>query len=277
MSDQKVGRLAKWPFVFADVFLLSVAYGIYRQSPTPMGAWPMAVAALCVIFAALAAMAPFVLEQRAAVRMAEVASLTEVMEEMKTVHELSAQIANATSLWQSVQEHADRTVSSVKEITSKASGEAQALAQTMQRLNDGEKATMRVEVDKLRRAESEWLQVLVRVMDHVFAVHQAAMRSGKPGLIEQMDLFQSACRDAARRVGLAPFSAEPGEVFDNGRHQWMDPKTNGKPGSAVGETVAAGYTFRGQIIRPALVSPLTGGEPAPAGPDQDTLVLEGNS
>jgi molecular chaperone GrpE (heat shock protein) len=147
----------------------------------------------------------------------------------------------------------------------------------MQRLNDGEKATMRVEVDKLRRAESEWLQVLVRVMDHVFAVHQAAMRSGKLGLIEQMDLFQNACRDAARRVGLAPFSAEPGEVFDNGRHQWIDPKATAKSGSAVGETLAAGYTFRGQIIRPAIVSPLTASEPSSVGPTQDTLVLEGNS
>lgn len=235
----------------------------------------MVVSAFCVIVAAFWGLAPFVLEHKAAVRLAEGTSLTEAMAQMKTLHELSAQVANATSLWQSVQEQTDRTVAAVKEIHSKATHEAQALAQTVQRLNDGEKATMRVEVEKLRRAETEWLQVLVRVMDHVFAVHQAAMRSGKPALIEQMDLFQSACRDAARRVGLAPFSAEPGEAFDHGRHQWMDSKTNGKPGSSVGETVAAGYTFRGQIIRPALVSPLAEGESAGAG--QETLVLEGNS
>ena len=274
MSDQKVEWLPKWPFFLADVLLLGVAWMIYRQSPAPIGIWPMTVSAFCVIAAAFWGLAPFVLEHRAAVRLSEAASLAEAMAGVKTVREVAAQISRATGLWQTVQEQADRTVAATKEFNSKASSEAQALAQTMQRLNDGEKATLRVEVDKLRRTETEWLQVLVRVMDHVFAVHQAAIRSGKPALIEQMDLFQTACRDAARRVGLAQYSAEPGEAFDDGRHQWMDPKTTAKPGSAIGETVASGYTFRGQIIRLALVSPLGSGEPAPT---QDALVLEGNS
>ena len=58
---------------------------------------------------------------------------------------------------------------------------------------------VRLEVEKLRRAEGEWLQVLVRVLDHVYALHLGALRSGQPNLIEQLSNFQNACRDAARR------------------------------------------------------------------------------
>jgi len=75
-------------------------------------------------------------------------------------------------------------------------------------------ATLRLEVEKLRRVESEWLQVAVRMLDHVYALHQGACRSGQPHLIEQVGSFQNACRDAARRVGVTPFTANEGEPFD---------------------------------------------------------------
>jgi molecular chaperone GrpE (heat shock protein) len=275
MSDQKGPRLPKWPFVLADVLLLGAAWSIYSQTLSPMGILPLSLMALCILVAALSGIAPFILEHNSETRLAEAISLADAVDSLKSVREVATQIAGATSQWQTIQEQADRTATVAREMSEKTAGEARTFAQSMQKLSDGEKATLRVEVEKLRRAESEWLQVLVRVMDHVFALHQAALRSGKPGLIEQMDLFQSACKDAARRVGLAPFSAEPGEVFDTARHQWTEPSPAQKPGLAVGEIVAAGYTFRGQLLRPALVSPMAGGNVA--GPTPESLVLEGQS
>jgi len=111
----------------------------------------------------------------------------------------------------------------------------------------------RLEVDKLRRVEKDWLQVLVRMLDHVYALHQGALRSGQPNLIGQLGAFQHACRDAARRVGLAPFTADESEPFDEQRHQLTDGDHKAAAHALVAETLATGYTFQGQLIRPALV------------------------
>jgi molecular chaperone GrpE (heat shock protein) len=132
--------------------------------------------------------------------------------------------------------------------------EVQSFTEFMQQANEKERGTLRIEVEKLRRAEADWLQVLVRTLDHVFALHQGALRSGQPGLIEQLGHFQNACRDAARRVGLTPFSANEAEPFDPQRHQLVDGAAQPAPDAVVAQTIAAGYTFQGRLIRPALVS-----------------------
>jgi len=72
-------------------------------------------------------------------------------------------------------------------------------------------------------------------------------------LIEQMGHFQMACRDVARRVGLTPFTANEAEPFDAQRHQLVEADAKAPAGAVVGETVAAGYTFQGRLLRPALV------------------------
>jgi len=80
-----------------------------------------------------------------------------------------------------------------------------------------------------------------------------AGRSGQPNLIAQMDHFQHACRDAARRIGLTPFTANPSDLFDAQRHQVLDGEPAPPEGATVAETVATGYTFQGRLLRPALV------------------------
>jgi molecular chaperone GrpE (heat shock protein) len=72
-------------------------------------------------------------------------------------------------------------------------------------------------------------------------------------LIEQLGNFQNACREAARRVGLTPFVASPAEPFDKQRHQLVDGNAVPQDGGKVAETVAAGYTFQGRLLRPAIV------------------------
>jgi len=131
--------------------------------------------------------------------------------------------------------------------------EVKAVGEFLQKMNDGEKAHLRLETEKLRRAEQEWLQVLVYLLDHVFALFQAARRSGQPALLEQISLFQNSCRDAARRVGLVPTLAPAGEPFDPKAHQLKDdvvPAAN----AVIAETLATGYTFQGQPLRRALVA-----------------------
>ena len=229
-----------------------------------MGWWQTAFIVLCVAGGAWLAIMPFLLEYRVFVRLAEALNLTTAVEQLKNLETLAGQIGGATGQWQTVQEHADKTTASAKEIAERMTAEVQAFTEFMQRVNDTEKGSLRLEVEKLHRSENEWLQVLVRILDHVYALNQGARLSGQPALVEQLGKFQNACRDAARRVGLTPYVAKDAEPFDPKRHQLMEGNGNGKPveGEIVGETVATGYTFQGRQVRPALVRLRAASKPA---------------
>jgi molecular chaperone GrpE len=269
MRDSIPPRLPKWPFFAGDALLLGAAYFIHTHGEAQMSAGQGGVAALCVGAGAVLAIVPFLLEYRVMARVAEAASLTTVVSQVQKLEELAAEIRGATGLWQTVQEQADKTSAGAQSIAERMTAEVKSFTEFMQRANDTEKANLRLEVEKLRRGEGEWLQVVVRILDHVHALHQAGVRSGQPGLIEQLTHFQNTCLDAARRVGLAPFSAQPGEPFDAQRHQAAD--GDGKPpeGAVVGLVLATGYTFQGRFLRPALVR-VGGGEISPQSAPADS-------
>src|SRR5204862_3437316 len=106
---------------------------------------------------------------------------------------------------------------------------------------------LRLEVEKLRRAEQDWVQVLVRMLDHIYALHQGALRSSHPNVASQVGSFQNACRDVARRVGLSSFTAQESEPFDSQRHQLIDDKVKPPADALVAETLATGFTFQGKF------------------------------
>ena len=142
---------------------------------------------------ALIAMLPFFLEYRAAVKMVETGAMVSTVSQFQNLEEIVRQIGGATSQWQGVQEHSARTATTAKEISERITTEAAAFSQFLQKVNDSEKANLRLEVEKMRRAEADWLQIIVRLLDHTYALHQAAVRSGQPALIEQLGHFQK-CR-----------------------------------------------------------------------------------
>ena len=250
MRAQTDTKLSKWPFFVADAFLLGAAYFVSLQA---MGPLALALLVVCVGAGAGVCILPFVLEYRLTAKLAEANTLATATEQMHNLEELANQITSATGRWQNVQEASEKVSASAKSIAERMAAEAKAFTEFLQKANDSEKATLRLEIDKLRRAESEWLQVLVRMLDHIYALHLGALRSGQPKLIEQLGNFQSACRDAARRVGLTPFAANPAERFDAERHQLLE--TDAKPSAeaTIAETLATGYTFQGRLLRPALV------------------------
>jgi molecular chaperone GrpE (heat shock protein) len=253
MSDLNAPKLSKWPFLLGDSLLVGMACFITYQSRPVLGHWELCFVVLCVVGGALLGIAPFLLEYDARVKVAEASGLTTVVSQMKNLEGLAAQISGATGLWQNAQDAADKTAHAASDIAERMTTEVQSFTEFMQRANDSERATLRLEVEKLRRAEADWLQVLVRMLDHVFALHQGALRSGQPALIEQVSNFQNACRDVARRVGLTPFAAQEAEPFDAKRHQLIEEGATPPPDAVVSETVATGYTFQGRLVRPALV------------------------
>ena len=252
MQDAQSIRVPKWPFFLGDAAMLGLAYFIYYDTRGPLGHWEYGAFGICVALGAMLAVLPFLLDQRASVRQLDTIALGSVSEKISNLEKIAAQIDSATHQWESLQALAGKTAASAGEISWRMAAEVRDFTEFMAKANDAERATLRLEVEKLRRAESDWLQVLVRVLDHVHALHAGAVRSGQQKLVEQLAHFQNACREPARRVGLVPFGPAPGDPFDPQRHQTAD--GDAPPENAlVEEVLAAGYTLQGQLVRRALV------------------------
>jgi len=192
---------------------------------------------------------------------------------------VASQIAVCTNDWTNAQTQAEKTSAGAREVAERMGVEARQFAEFMQRMNDSEKAALRLEVDKLHRAEGDWLQVLVRILDNVFALHAAAEHAGQPRVAGQIAQFQNACHDAARRVGLVPFGAEPEEPFDAERHQPMGLKDKPPVTAVVAETVGLGFKYQGKMVRPVLVRLRENGQTAVESPtetpeDSQQMTLE---
>lgn len=273
-------KISKWPFFLGDALLLALAWFIHTNSRDPFGTAQVLAYVGCVAIGAWISIIPFLKDYQTEVKFGEADKLVSATTQIRNVEQLSAQIGQATSQWQSIRDAADKTAASAQAISEKMSSEVRAFNEFIEKTNDGEKATLRLEIDKLRRGEVESLQVIVRLMDHVFALNQAAQRAKQPGVPEQINKFQSVCIDAIRRIGLSPFIAQPSEPFDPQKHQLLEgEKAAVSEGALVAATVASGFTFQGRLVRPALVqlesqrppaaqeSTSPPPEPAPSAPD----------
>ena len=252
-------KVPKWPFFVADGFMLGLAYFLfYLQAKLPLSRWEVIACVVCVTLGAVLGILPYLLEYRAIikygalVKLIETSSLREATDKIQNLEHCVAKISSASDQLSSVQEQADKTTGLANDITERMAREVREFTAFMQKANDGEKSTLRLEVEKLRRAENEWLNAQVFTLDHIFALNRAASRSGQPNLVAQLSHFQDACRDAARRVGLIPVLATTGEAFDEKRHQIPEGQT-AAAGATVLEVIATGYSFQGKLIRLALV------------------------
>jgi len=257
VNDSKNWKVTKWPFLLGalvnNALLMAAAYLLILRAPHPIGSWVIVTATICVTLGAVLGCLPFILDYRAITKVIDAGAIGAIGEKIQNLEKLAGQINAATNEWLNVQTQAEKISNVANEIAEKMAGEVRQFSEFMQKMNDSEKAALRLEVEKLRRGEAEWLQVLVRILDHVFLLHAAATRSGQPKLAEQIANFQSACRDAARRIGLVPFTAEPEEPFNSERHQAVGTEEKPPADAVVAETVGAGYTFQGRLLRPALV------------------------
>lgn len=248
MSLSEAPRTPKWPYLLADVVLVATAAAVaWKAAPvwtwkeislvgglTGLGAW---------IF-----IQPFQKDHEAAVKLLEQVNLASAAEKLGSLEKTAQQIAAATAQWQDIQTISTKTVNAAGNIASQIAAEAKGFSEFLTRANDGEKATLRLEIEKLRRGEKDSLQVVIHLMDHCFALFQAAMASGQPQLIQQIGNYRNACIDATRRVGILPYEAQAGEPFDAERHEIAD-GSEPLQGATVERTIAWGYTFQGVGIR----------------------------
>ena len=253
VNDSKHRSIPKWPFLLGWLLLLAAAGYLVAGAAHPIGRWEIATAAFCVALGAVLGCSPFILDYRTTAREIEAGALGAIAEKIQNLEKLAGQITAATNEWMNAQTQAERTSAAAKEIADGMATEVRQFSEFMRQMNDSEKAALRLELDKFRRGEAEWLQVLGRVLDHVFALHAAAARSGQPKLAEQIAQFQNACRDAARRIGLVQFVPAPDEPFDAKCQQSAGTEEKPPDDAVVAETVGPGMTFQGRLLRPALV------------------------
>jgi molecular chaperone GrpE (heat shock protein) len=256
MNQASDWKIPKWPFLLGWALLLVVAAGLIYKAAHPISDLEIILAVGTVALGAILGCLPFILDYRAIGKLIEVNGLTTVADQLSDLKKHSEQITTATDQWARVQEithgHAERTVTAANGIADRMIIEIRDFNEFQLKLNDTEKGALRLEVEKLRRTEGEWVQVVSRILDHVFALYTAAARSGQPELADQVGHFQNACRDTARRVGLTPFGAEPNEKFDPKRHRAQGVETPAD-GALVAGLLAPGMTYQGRLIRPALV------------------------
>jgi len=254
MNDTTNWKVPKLPFLVGDGLLIIFGFVVVWHSPLP-GHWAI-IAAGCVIIGAILGVIPFILDYRAMSRALEVNALGAIAEKIQNLEALGAQISSATNHWtaaeESIRGQAEKTTVAAKAIADRMTNEVIEFSDFMKKMNDTEKATLKLEVEKLRRGETEWLQVLVTILDHVYALHTAAGRSGDAKFAGPITNFQNACRDVARRLGLVPFVAAAGDAFNAAQHKGVDGQEP-PAGAVIAETIGCGYTFQGKPLRPALV------------------------
>lgn len=253
-------KIPKWPFLLAQILLLGFAYFFVWLSRHPISKWEIAACFAAAVIGIFVGVLPFILDYRAMGKFIEAQALGEVSEKIQNLKVIATQISSATNEWLNVHAQAEKISNTSKEIADRTSEEARRFSEFMQKMNDSEKAALRLETEKLRRAENDWLQTLVHILDHIYALHSAAARSSQPQVAAQIENFQNACRGTARRIGLTPFVPAPDEPFNPERHQIIG---DAKPldGAVVAETVGTGYTFQGKLLRPALVKLRENGSP----------------
>ena len=253
MPIQEAPRLVKWPFVLGDALLVGAAAFLISTASWPLSRWEIAAVVPCCIIGAGLAVLPFIREHNAAVKLWEQSNLAEASRQLDQLVTIANQISAATTHWQSVQDSAAKTVASGDDLAKKMTAEARAFAEFLQRGDAQEKAAMRLEIDKLRRGEGESLQVVIHLLDHIYALFLAGVRSGQAPLAQQLGQFRGACLDTVRRLGVVAHEARPGEDFDPKAHQTPDGQEPA-PDAKVEGTLACGYTFQGQAVRRILVA-----------------------
>lgn len=253
MNANALARLPKWPFLAAAAVLLAAAGHIAGRSDAPFATVQLLVWMGAVVLAGIAGVAPYWLEYRALERAVTSDLLTTAVGQLQNLEGVARHVTAATAQWHNIQEQAAATQKAVKEIAERTGAEARGFAESLQRANDTEKQTLRLEVEKSRRIEGDWLQVVVGLLDHVFALHQAAVNSGRADVAQQLDNFQNACRDIARRVGVTQIEARPGEPFDSNIHRLPEADAEAPDDAYVETVLAPGVGFQGRLLRPAIV------------------------
>ena len=191
-------------------------------------------------------------EYNAESKAVEIAQLTTVTKEINKMESVAAQIAKASENWEAVQASSKQTAMLAEEIAAGIAETVKTHDEFMATAHNKEFNTLKLEVEKLRRSETDWANTLVGLLDLVYRLERSAVASGKDPFIQTMGQFQGQCRKVARRVGLVAFEAELGTAFNPEEHALSD-EESAAADAAVSETRLPGFRLQGKLVRKPLV------------------------
>ncbi len=261
-SEFGAPRVKKWPFVVGDLLLIGVAIWLLKTTGWAPTGWYLAMLIACVGMGIFFAVLPYLFEFREESRRFDANEFRGTLEQIRELEKVGERVTAAAEQWERLQEQCGVTVKAAETIGQASQTQMDRLVEITQKADTRERDHLRLEVEKQRRGEREWLEVMVGIMDHVFALHRAAVRSGQAKLIKQIDGFQNACTEICRRVGLSEYVVAPGESFDPKIHKVLEGHEAPASGGVVAETLAPGFSFQGHPIRPPMVRVAMGEAPA---------------
>lgn len=253
MSQDETPRLSIWIFLLSDLAFLGLAGWLTHTGPRPLDTLYVLAVLTCVACGAFCAFVPFLRMYEAKIRLLEAKGLASTVSTVRDLTSLTEQVTTARAVWESANQEVEKSIQSAQEVYNRMAEETKAFHQFMADSQNAEVRNLRVEVEKLRKADQTWLELCVHMLDHVYAISSAAEKSDNSAVAQQHVQFRGAMYDIVRRVGLVPFNADEGEAFDERKHQLRDPNQKPDPGMVVAESHATGYTFQGQLLRRALV------------------------
>lgn len=253
-------RIRKWPFFAADGLFLALAGGIVASGGGfALEGWELSMVAVCMGLGSAFGVWPFLAEYREESRRFEAREFGSVLEQVRRLEEVGKLVSESTRQWQEMAEQGEGVAKSAEEIAVRVREERERFREIAEKTDAKERDHWRLEAEKLRRSEREWLGVLAGIMYHVFALHRAGKNSGQAKLIQQLDGFQGACLDICRRVGLSQYVVKAGEAFDPKIHKTEEGRAMPK-NPVVRETLAPGFSFQGRRAYLPLVALAEGKE-----------------
>jgi molecular chaperone GrpE (heat shock protein) len=256
MSESSSPKVVKWPFLLGDFSLLAIAAVVAWLAHTGQLEWSLGLAAILVAGVGIGAwilITPFLRDQEAAAQSQEQAGLADTLAQIKHLESIAHSVTAATTNLAVSQRSLEQANEAARTLVGVMHDERTTFTEAMQRRDEQERQTLKLELEKLRRGEDESLRVILHLLDHGYALLQAAHRSGQPGLIHQLGQYRAACLDAVRRLGIVAHEATPGDGFNPGFHQVVEGPAPAE-GTRIAGTVACGYTWRSQPVRPILVA-----------------------
>ena len=242
----------KWPFLFADIIFIGLGYWISTLIQGEAELWQVVSILTCAVLGASFAVAPFYFEYSAESKAVEIAQLTSVAKEVGKMEKVGELISEASKNWETIQDTSAQTAKLADEIASGIATTVKDHDKFMAAANTEQLATLKLEVEKLRRTEADSANSLINILDLVYRLERSAVASGKEQFIETMSLFQNQCRDVARRVGLVAVMVESGTPFVSEDHRLPDDGQD-EEGKNVSETRLPGYRLQGKLVRKPLV------------------------
>lgn len=252
-SEFGVPQIRKWPFVIGDLLLIGVAVWIFYANDYAPTGWDLAMIVACLGLGVLFSVLPFMAEFREESRRFDANEFRSTLDQIRQLEGVGNRLDAVTAQWDAVQENCGQVVQAATELAAKSEADSERWQQMAQQADTRERDHLRLEVDKLRRGEREWLEVVVGILDHIFALHRAAVQSRQVKLIGQIEAFRNACLEISRRVGLSQYVVDPGEPYNPEIHKM--PEGGGCPENpVVAETLLPGFSFQGQAIRQPMVA-----------------------